>query len=198
MGAGGDPGAAAHVREALGEDPSRPGKAGHEQVRRRPFASHRVKERRREAGPDDEHRPAGLVDDSRDEVVFAGALADPPAEPGASVEPPAARVTIAVARPLERQRHPRDLCELVADARAVGLEALFAALPTAVGEEARDLRPGHRLEPLGVDAPLAHRRGAPRHGRLAAAQRRGDLVPAHPPFRSWRIISFLLVMDAPF
>lgn len=40
-----------------------------------------------------------------------------------------------------------------------GAEVLFAALSAAVSEEARDLRLGHRLEPFGVDATLAHRRG---------------------------------------
>ena len=37
-----------------------------------------------------------------------------------------------------------------------GTEVLFVALSTAVSEEARDLRLGHRLEPFGVDATLVH------------------------------------------
>ena len=123
-----DPGARPHVGEALRVDPRRPGERRDEQVRGRPPARHGVEDRGGEPGPVDEHRPAGLVRDAGDEVVRPGVVADLLAELRVLVEALAARVTIEVARPLQRERHLRHPRELVADARVVGLEVLFAAL----------------------------------------------------------------------
>ena len=175
-----DPGPAAHVGEALGPYPARPGEDRDEQVGGRPPARHRVEDRCGEARPVHVHRPAGLVRDARREAAGPRVLADLLAELGVLVEPLAARVTIEVARPLQRERHLRHPRELVADALVIGLEVLFAALRPAVGEEARDLRVGHRLQPLRVDPPLVHLGGALRHRRLAAPERPRRLVPAHP------------------
>ena len=175
-----DPGARPHVGEALGVHPRRPGERRDEKVRGRPPAGRRVEDRRGDPRPVDEHRPAGLARDARDEVVGPRVLPDLPAEARVAVWPLAARVTIGVARPLQRERHLRRPRELVADARVVGLEVLFAALPAAIGKEARGLRVGHRLEPGGVDPLLLHLRGAPSDGRLAAPEGAGGVVPAHP------------------
>lgn len=122
------PGARPHVGEALGVHPRRPGERRDEKVRGRPPAGHRVEDRRGDPRPVDEHRPAGLVRDARDEVVRPGVVADLLAELRVLVEALAARVTIEVARPLQRERHLRHPREPVADARVVGLEVLFAAL----------------------------------------------------------------------
>lgn len=177
---GGDPGSAAHVREALGVHPSRPGEARDEEVGGRRLPRHRVVHGGGHPGPVDEHQPAGLAGDACGEAVGPGAVADPLAEPGVPVGPLPAGVAVAVAPPLQRERHLRDPRELAADPRAVGLEVLLGPLRPAVLEQRRHLGVGHRLEPLGADAPLARLRRALRDRRLAAAREAGRVVPARP------------------
>ena len=177
---GGDPGSAAHVREALGVHPSRPGEARDEEVGGRRLPRHRVVHGGGHPGPVDEHQPAGLVGDACGEVVGPGVVADLLAELGVPVGPLPAGVAVAIAPPLQRERHLRDPREPVADPRVVGLEVLLGPLRPAVLEQRRHLGVGHRLEPGGVDPLLLHLRGAPGDSRLAAPEGAGGVVPAHP------------------
>ena len=170
----GDPRFHPHVSERTAEHVARERQHCQEQVRPGDLTGHGIDQRDRVAGPVDQHRPAGLVMQHRDQVVADRELAEQVAVLRIPV-PAQRRARRRVGTPglqqrempvrFHRPRHPREVRLLV----------LRRHPRPAIGEQTRQIILAHHAQPPGRDLVHPYRGLRRRHVTMRAARCRHNL-----------------------
>jgi hypothetical protein len=173
----GDPRFHPHVGERTAEHVARERQHCQEQIRPGHLTGHGTGQRDRVAGPVDQHRPAGLVVQHRDQVVADRVLAEQVAVPGIPV-PAQRRAPRRVGTPGLQQREMPVRPHRPRHPREVRLLVLRGNPRPAIGEQARQIILAHHAQPPGRD--LVHRHRGPRRGyvTMRAARCRHNLPVA--------------------